>query len=201
MNWLDYIIILIIVIGILYGSAKGFIHSIFSIGGLIVSIIAAKKYHMLVAKLLVSYTGIENILLGFIQKNKVTEAFMFSMPVDKGFSDLYQYITMVIINCIALLLTFMAARACMLLLEALLKGVFKLPVLSALNRSGGAVVGLAQAILILLFCYAIFIPLSSLGKFDYIHQAIATSMLSKYFYQYNFILGWALDTALNIFIK
>lgn len=201
MNWLDYIIIAIIVLGVVYGAIKGFVHSVFSIGGLIISIIAAKKYHMFVAKFLIDYTRIEDILLGFIQKNKVTEVFMFSIPVNKGFSDLYQYITMVIINCIALLLAFMAARVCMLLLEALLSGVFKLPVLSVINRSGGAVLGLTQSILILLLCFAIFVPMSSIGKFDFIHQAIGSSLLSKYFYKYNFILGWALNTALNIFIK
>ncbi|MDD2481241.1 MAG: CvpA family protein [Lutispora sp.] len=201
MNWLDYIIIAIIVLGVVYGAIKGFVHSVFSIGGLIISIIAAKKYHMFVAKFLIDYTRIEDILLGFIQKNKVTEVFMFSIPVNKGFNDLYQYITMVIINCIALLLAFMAARVCMLLLEALLSGVFKLPVLSVINRSGGAVLGLTQSILILLLCFAIFVPMSSIGKFDFIHQAIGSSLLSKYFYKYNFILGWALNTALNIFIK
>ena len=201
MNWLDYIIITIIVLGVVYGAIKGFVHSVFSIAGLIISIIMAKKYHMFVAKLLVDYTRIEDILLGFIQKNKVTEAFMFSIPVNKGFNNLNQYITMVIINCIALLLAFVAARVCMLLLEALLSGVFKLPVLSAINRSGGAVLGLTQSILILLLCFAIFVPMSSIGKFDFIHQAIGSSLLSKYFYKYNFILGWALDTALNIFIN
>ncbi|MPM70996.1 hypothetical protein SDC9_117959 [bioreactor metagenome] len=200
MNWVDYIIVSIIAIGVLYGAARGLIHGLFSIGGLIVSIIAAKKYSGLVAEALVAYTGIENKLLEFIQKNKITEAFAFSLPVEKGFDDLYQYITMVIINCIALLLAFMAVRICMLLLEALLKGVFRLPVLSTINHSGGAILGLVQSVLILLFIYAIFIPIASVEKFNFMQQAIETSLLSKYFYKYNFMMSWALDTALNIFI-
>lgn len=201
MNWVDYIIISVITIAVLYGAARGFVRGIFSIAGLIVSFIVTKRYYTFMARLMVDYTSIEDILLGFIHKNKITEAFAFSMPLDKGFNDLYQYITMVIINCIAMFLAFIAARVCMLLLENLLQGIFKLPVLSAINHSGGAILGLVQAILIILFCYAIFVPLSSLEKFAFIHQAISTSLLSKYFYQYNFLLGWALDTALNIFVK
>mgnify|MGYP001267181274 CR=1 FL=1 len=201
MNWLDYTILSIITIFTLYGAARGFIHGLFSVGGLIISIIVAKKYYAHFAEFLIEKTGIEDVLLSFIEKNKVTEAFAMTLPFDKGFNDIYQYITIVIINCIGILLVFMAARICLSLLEVFLKEVFRLPVLSTINHSFGALLGFTHAVLIILICFAIFMPLASLEKFDFIHQAISNSLLSKYFYQYNFIFGWALNTTLNIFIK
>lgn len=201
MNWLDYIILSVITIGVLYGAARGFIHGLFGVGGLIISIIAARKYYGHFAEFLIEKTGIEDTLLTFIEKNKVSEAFALTLPLDKGFNNIYQYITIVIINCIAIFLVFLAARICISLLEALLKEVFRLPVLSTINHSFGAILGLIHAILLILFCFAMLMPLASLEKFDFIHQAMSNSLLSKYFYQYNFIFGWALNTALNILIK
>lgn len=201
MNWLDYTILSVITILTLYGAARGFIHGLFSVGGLIISIIAAKKYYAYFAEFLIEKTGIEDTILAFIVKNKVTEAFALKLPFDKGFNNIYQYITIVIINCIAILLVFLAARICLSLLEALLKEVFRLPVLSTINHSFGAILGFTHAVLIILFCFAMLMPLASLEKFDFINQAISNSLLSKYFYQYNFIFGWALNTTLNIFIK
>lgn len=201
MNWVDYIILSVITISVLYGAARGFIYGLFSIAGLAVSIIAAKKYYVNLAEFLVEKTKIEEVLLSFIEKNKVTEAFTAIEPLEKGFSNLYQYITFVIINCIAIFLVFIAARVCVSLLEALLKEVFRLPVLSTINHSFGAILGLVHAILLLIFLYAMLMPLASLEKFQFINEAMTNSLLSKYFYQYNFIFHWALNTALNIFIN
>lgn len=190
-----------IIISVLYGAARGFIYELFSMIGFAASIIIARKYYVNLAEFLIHKTKVDDILLGFIEKNKITEAFSTIEPLEKGLSNIYQYITLVIMNCISIFLIFIAARICISLLEALLKEVFKLPVLSNINHSLGALLGFARAILILIFFYAMLMPLASLEKFLFIHEAMTSSLLSKYFYKYNFIFNWALNTALNIFIS
>ena len=199
MNWLDYTILAVITIGVLRGAVKGFIHGIFSAGGFIVAIIIGKKYYGSLAKLLLEKTTIEKFLINIIENNKVIEAFSFVFPADKGFNNIYQFVVLVIINCIAIFIVFIGARICIGLLEALLKEVFSLPVLSIYNHSFGAILGLANGILIILFLFAMLIPLASIEKFSFLYSSMEDSLLSRYFYDYNFIFNWILNSVTNLF--
>ena len=207
MNWLDYGVLAIIAISTLAGAAKGLIHSFFQFAGLIISIIVSKKYYIFVSNLIINNTKIETAIHAFIGKKGVSEALSdgsfleglyLTLPTGKLFNDFTGYITAVIINCIALLITFITIRICIALIETLLKEVFKLPVLSTINHSGGAILGLVGSILALILIFAVLIPISLLEKFAFLKEAIEVSVLSKYFYSYNFILKWMLDNALNI---
>lgn len=210
MNGLDYAILVILVIGVLSGAIRGLIHSFFQLAGLIIAVITAKKYYTYVSAFIITYTNIENTIHAFISKKNVNEVLSsggfleelyLTLPAGKMLNDFAGYITAVLINCIALFITFIAARICIALLEILLKEVFKLPVLSTINHSGGAIFGLVETILVLLLAYAILVPVAAFGRFDMINKAIEASTLSKYFYSYNFILKWIFDNALNIIIK
>lgn len=210
MNGLDYAVLVILVIGVLAGAIRGLIHSVFQLVGLIIAIIAAKKYYTYVSNFIISNTNIENAIHAFINKKNVSEVLSngglleelyLTLPVVRILNDFTGYITMVLINCIALFITFMAARICIALLEVFLKEVFKLPVLSTINHSGGAIFGLVETVLVLLLVYAILVPVATFGRFNMINKAIETSTLSKYFYSYNFILKWIFDNTLNIIIK
>lgn len=210
MNVLDYAVLVILVIGVLAGAVRGLIHSLFQLAGLIIAIIVAKKYYVFVSNFIVANTNIENTIHAFINKKNVNEALSsgglleelyLTLPAGKMLTDFTGYITTVLINCIALFITFMVARICIALLEAFLKEVFKLPVLSTINHSGGAIFGLVETILILLLVYAILVPVATFGRFNMINEALETSTLSKYFYSYNFILKWIFDNALNIIIS
>ena len=186
-------------IGVLRGAVKGFIHGIFSAGGFIVAIIIGKKYYGSLAKLLLEKTSIEKFLINIIENNKVIEVFSFVFPADKGFNNIYQFVVLVIINCIAIFIVFIGARICIGLLEALLKEVFSLPVLSIYNHSFGAILGLANGILIILFLFAMLIPLASIEKFSFLYSSMEDSLLSRYFYDYNFIFNWILNSVTNLF--
>lgn len=201
MNWLDYSILIIIVIGVLTGAFKGLIHSFFQFTGLIISIIAAKKYYGFVSQFMIANTNIETAIHTFISQKNIMEELYLTLPTAKVLGDFTGYITVVVINCIALFTTFMAVRICIALLEALLKEVFKLPVLSTINHSGGAIFGFVESVLSLLLIFAILVPISTFGKLDFISRAIEGSILSKYFYSYNFILKWILENALNAITK
>lgn len=207
MNWLDYGVLAIVGIGTLAGAAKGLIHSFFQFAGLIISIIASKKYYVFVSNFIINNTNIETAIHAFIGEKGVSKALSdgafledlyLSLPSSKMFNDFTGYITTIIINCLTLLITFITIRICMTLIETLLKEVFKLPVLSTINHSGGALLGLIGSVLALILIFAILIPISLLERFVFLKEAIEASVLSKYFYSYNFILKWIIDNALNI---
>lgn len=207
MNWIDYGVLAIVGIGTLAGAAKGLIHSFFQFAGLIISIIASKKYYVFVSNFIINNTNIETAIHGFIGEKGVSKALSdgafledlyLSLPSSKMFNDFTGYITTIIINCLTLLITFITIRICIALIETLLKEVFKLPVLSTINHSGGALLGLIGSILALILIFAILIPISLLERFVFLKEAIEASVLSKYFYSYNFILKWIIDNALNI---
>jgi len=198
---LDYTILGIITVGVLNGAIRGFIHGIFRTCGIILAIIIGKMYYRVLANTLIEKTAIEDILTNFIQNNKVVEAFSFVFPPDGGLNNIYQFITLVIINCISIFILFIGARICIALLEALLSEIFSLPVLSFFNHSFGAILGLVNGVLIILFLFAMLIPLASIEKFGFIYRSIDSSLLAKYFYQYNFIFNWILKSATDLFMS
>ena len=209
MNWLDYTILILIVVSVLYGAVRGLIHSLFKFAGLIASIIITKMYYGYVTKFIIDNTNIVASVNTFIAKKNLDggslntglmEELYMTLPVGMIIDDFTGYIAMVIINCIALFITFIIVKLCLSLLELLLKEVFKLPVLSTINHSGGAILGLVESILILLLIFALAVPISTFSSLSYINSSIEASVLSKYFYSYNFILKWILDNALNIIL-
>ncbi len=207
MNWVDYLILAIIVVSVLYGAARGLIHSIFKLVGLIGSIVITKLYYVFVTEFLIEYTGIVGAVSTFVS-NKSSGGESLNMGLLEGMAlpagilieKFSEQIVAIIVNCIGLLATFAVVRLCITLLELLLKEAFKLPVLNTINYTGGAILGLVESILILLVVFALTIPFSALGSFSYINSSIGESVLAKYFYSYNFILSWIVQSALSILL-
>lgn len=206
LNWLDYFILIFVVISILYGAARGFIHSLFKFIGLIASIIITKLYYSHVAEFIIDNTKIVSSINAFLTNKNLSsdnfnsgfmEVFNIMVPVEIMIDGFSNYLTMLLINTIALVATFFVIRLCILLLELLLKEVFKLPILNILNYMGGAILGFIGSVFILLLIFTLITPMSVFNNFDYISRAIEESSFSGYFYSYNFILKWILENTKN----
>lgn len=198
MNGVDYTILIIIVVSVLYGAARGLIHSLFKLVGFIASIVVTRLYYGSVAKLIIENTSVVSKINNSLAIKG--ENLLSVLPVGKITDDFHSYIIMVIINCIALFATFIVIKLALTLLELLLKEVFKLPVLKTVNYSGGALFGLIESVFLLLLIFALAIPLSNLERFSFIGATIKESLFARYFYTYNFILKWLLDSALSIIL-
>lgn len=205
MNWIDYAIIAILLLGAFSGYRKGLLMSVSSIICLMVSILVAKTYYKAVALLLVENTAIEEKIRiyltekGFIQSMLMSpsgESTVFSMSKSFG-SDLNSFVTVLIINAISVVLIFLAARLLLGIAEGLLAGVMSVPGLKEVNGIGGAVVGLLKNIIIIMLAFMIIAPASSLKPLSMISEGLEASTLAKYFYTYNFILGWIWTAALD----
>ncbi len=205
MNWIDYAIIAILLLGAFSGYRKGLLMSVSSIICLMVSILVAKTYYKVVALFLVENTAIEEKIRvyltekGFIQSMLLSpsgESTVFSMSKSFG-TDLNSFVTVLIINAISVVLIFLAARLLLGIAEGLLAGVMSMPGLKEVNGIGGAVVGLLKNIIIIMLLFMIIAPASSLKPLSMISEGLEASTLAKYFYTYNFILGWIWTAALD----
>ena len=207
MNWIDYIIIAIIVLGMFIGVRKGFIMAVSNIVCLVASVFIAKEFYKPVAELLIKNTKIEDSFSKFLVENnlirnlpsQVLENGSFFGIKNTAAGDINNFITILIINALAMIIIFVAARFSLSIIEAMLSGFFKLPGLKEINIFGGAVIGLASSVLILMVIFAFVIPMSSFKGMETLTQGIKTSVLANYFYSYNYILGWLWNTALDMF--
>ena len=205
MNWLDSVIIIALVFGGINGLTKGFITSITKLFGLIISIFIAKTYYIMMTTFIIKNTDIEDKIMEFVFK-KDASSNLFDVPLSalKTLSvggeltnNINSFIAVAILNAISLLVIFVGCRIIFAFIEMFLNGLFKLPGLNDVNRVGGLFIGLAISALGLLVFFAIIIPITNVGSWEFMSNAIQASTLSKYFYSYNFILSWILDSALN----
>ena len=68
MNWVDAVILAVILVAVIKGYVDGFVVSLLNIGGIIVGIIAAKMYFKDLAQFLVANTKLYDRFYGFIHK-------------------------------------------------------------------------------------------------------------------------------------
>lgn len=209
MNWIDYAIIAILVLGAFSGFRKGLLMSVSSIICLIASILIAKTYYKLVALFLVENTSIEEKIAGYISEKAFVQKMLLSpsgenpvFSINKSFgSDLNSFATVLIINAISVVIIFLAARLILGIAEGFLAGVVSMPGLKEVNGIGGAVVGLAKNILMIMLIFTFITPVSALKPLTFIAEGLEASNLAKYFYTYNFILGWIWSAALDFLNK
>lgn len=209
MNWIDYGIIAILALGVISGLRKGLLMSVSSIICLLASIMVAKTYYKAVTIFLVENTSIEEKITGFLSekafvKNMLPaptgESTVFS--VSKSFtSDLNSFATVLIINAISMLIIFLAVRLILALAEGFLVGAFEMPGLREVNSIGGAVVGFVKNVIVIMLIFTIITPASAIKPLSAIADGIEASVLAKYFYYYNFILGWIWSAALDFLNK
>ena len=70
MAFLDYFIIIIIVVNILYGASKGLINGLFGFASLLASIFITKNYYGFVAEFIITNTNLTDYISSFIIKEK-----------------------------------------------------------------------------------------------------------------------------------
>lgn len=209
MNWIDFGIIAILAFGIISGLKKGLVMSISSIICLLASIMVAKTYYKVLTVFMVENTAIEEKITSFLSEKAFVKNMLLSpsgestvFSISNSFSsDLNSFVTVLIINAISVLIIFMVVRFLLGIAESFLAGIVEVPGLKEINRIGGAIVGFAKNVIILMLIFTIITPVSAMKPLSGIASGIEASTLSKYFYTYNFILGWIWSAALDFLKK
>ncbi|MGI6584952.1 MAG: hypothetical protein GX301_00270 [Gracilibacteraceae bacterium] len=209
MNWIDYLIIAFLAVGVISGFRKGLLKSVFSIICLLASIMVAKTYYKAFTVLLVEHTPLEEKITGFISEKAFVNNLLMSplresavFSISRSFtSDLNAFVTVLIINAISVLIIFVAVRLILGIAEGILSGVVEVPGFREVNSIGGAIVGLVKNTIIIMLIFTIIMPISAIKAFSGISDGIEASALAEYFYSYNFILGWIWTAAAEILNK
>ena len=209
MNWVD-VAIVIFVIGITFIEMnKGLLVSVSSLVCLIISVFIAKTYYKVFTVFLIQNTNIEERILKFLADKNILEDITKSIGINNSMfpvgerlqTDIGLFITVLIVNALSMICIFILARILLSIVEGFLKGASKLPGLKEINNLGGAALGFAKSVLILLLIFTVLIPLSNIGSWTMLRDGIQSSFLAQILYSYNFILGWIWKAALDLIIK
>ncbi len=205
MNWIDYCIIIIMILGVAIGFKKGLLKSIYSIICLLISIIIAKSYYKTLTVFLVKNTPLEEKVIGFLSEKAFLRK-MLLIPLGKSpvfsfsenfFSDINTFAAMLVINAISILAIFLAARLILGIAEDFLSDAVEIPGVREVNRIGGAIIGLGKNVILIMLVFTVMTPISAMRPFSGIMGEIRSSVLAGYFYDYNFILSWIWTAALD----
>ena len=140
---LDVLLLLVIIFCIFNGWRQGLIIAVFNVVGYIFSIYVARIFAPKITEYLLTNTEIsvyiESILSGFMGDINA---------LDLGTGIISGFASNTILNLIAFGVVFAVSSIIISTIKKLLRGINRIPVIGKLNRIGGAVVGVGNAILI-----------------------------------------------------
>jgi len=125
-------------------------------------------------------------------ENKNTEVYQ-AMAVEGLRDYVIKYVTGVVINAGAFIVVFIVVNIAIRILAVLLDIISKLPVLNTLNKTGGAVVGFLQGMLVIWILCIVLMAFSSTDIAKDIYAQINESKLLTYIYDNNLLL----ETVIN----
>lgn len=192
MNWFDYVILIVLLIGALDGMFKGFIVSFFNIAGIFISLFFAKYFTSYLADFVINNTSIYDSLNKIFIK-RMTTLNPVTMSIIKLIKnkDTSGSLTTAFINIACFLCIFFMLT----ILINILKDSVKLKVyktsLRHIDRAGGFLIGLFKSFIFIFLFFAILTPVIGIipEKNEFI-TALGTSKFAKYFFLYNFIIPW-----------
>ena len=151
MNWALIITVAILLGCLLNGRRRGLIKTVFSLFSLILSIILTT----IVAPTISEYLQSNEAVVNYVE-NKVIEPvgdylIQSDVPLTEGEVDaLLQNLSIPegVINTGTYIVVFLVANLALILIARALDLISKLPVLNSLNKTGGAIAGLAQGLFV-----------------------------------------------------
>jgi len=160
MNSLDYVIITVVTLGLLLGYLRGFIAQIVSISGFILAYLVAFYFYKDFAPVL---------------RNAV------SLPTYQNYEK-YEFIVKglnldtYILNAIAFAILFFGVKVALIVIGRTLSLIAKVPGLNALNRWSGALLGLAEALLIVIIA----VNVMTIVPADGLQKLLSSSSVAPY---------------------
>lgn len=214
MNWILIVVLVILIGNALIGLKVGFIKTIFSLVSMVIALLLTVWLSPNVSSMLKSNDKFHDMITDQVEKmlkleEKETDIseekdFMEGLPLpksmketlienrDKGVENIKEYITEyvsgVIINAVAFIITFLIALIGLWALCFALDIVSKLPILNQINKLAGLAAGLVHGMIIV---WVVFILLTVFGGAKFGQDAfvmIEESELLSYIYNNNLLL-------------
>ena len=215
---LDLIVLGLLALGIAMGYVQGFIKTAFKLVSWVLTLFFTHVFYPYTVRILKltplpgkiseilgnvlripvnaadnAMSTISNLKIPAVLKNSLIENNNYEVYDLLGVHSLAEYInaylTNMVINALAILITFLVVLLLLKLAVVLLDIVDKLPVIHTLNHFLGLMLGVVNGvILVWIFC----LLLTSLGafeKFEALYPAISSSILTNLFYNHNLLLN------------
>lgn len=180
-NWLDIIIISILIFRMLRGFSLGLVLSLFNIIQIILSVILTKRYYIHIYGYINNNPKIYSIFYAMVQF--VLEILFYSKSKEninfipnilaKGLVDL-------IIRIFSIVLIFWVISFFISMILELFSFLLKTPILKQLNKVGGIIFGLLEGLFIIYLFNFILNPISSIFPNTFIGKGIIDSVILNY---------------------
>lgn len=187
MNWLDIIIVIILIYNASKGLRLGFIVSIFNIIGFVLSIFIASRYYSSVYSFIVNspvlyevFERFTEIILTIVLYSKIKNN---PNLVPDLVSDGIVEVTIMIL---AAVLIFAIVNALISILLELASSLFKVPILKQLNKAGGIIFGLIKGVFIVYFISIVLTPIATFLPESLIGRGVYGSLILLYFKDFSF---------------
>lgn len=198
---IDIILAGVLLLGILIGYKQGFVNTFFGlIGGLLAIVLAIITYKPIAAIISPAWgwdTAVYNMISGLAEKAGGTDG-VFSMLfgaitgtdviVGQATNDPISTISTFIINMLVLFGLFIIYSIIILIVTKILNAIASLPIIEAINKLGGAVVGFVGTSVIVIVAFTILFFASKIGYGQSIVDMIDNSYASKYVYYNNIVV-------------
>ncbi len=218
MNWVDGIIITILIISTVRGYSEGFILSLMKIAGLVTSIVVARLYFADLADYLKNNTNLYHKIYAIVSKGLQAKSpsFWDTGTGNTKFMDMLENLALyinsteggiavtsgiaervsdIIMCLLSIALLFVAVRIIFFVVTALLNSVTGLPVLRQFNKLAGLIVGALKGILMLMIIFALVIPIITILPIKWLRLMIGIqdSAVAMFFCRNNFIMSWMME--------
>jgi len=162
MNKVDFVILCIIGLFMLFGYYKGLVKSIFSVVQYFIVISLAIVFSPAVSKILIERFNLDLLIINWIKSN----ISLVSDTVNIISEEILQNITGRIINVFSIVILFIILKIICTFVIAILNKIVNLPIISLVNRLGGLVIGAINGILVVyvLILLINWLPLESLNS-------------------------------------
>jgi len=180
-NWIDIIIISILIYRMLKGFTLGLVLSIFNIIQTILSVILTKRYYIYIYGYINNNPKIYNLfekmvefILGILFYSKSKKDFSFIPDlISKGLVGL-------IIKIFSIILIFWIINFLISIVLELFSFLLKTPILKGLNRISGLIFGLMEGLFIIYLFSFILSPISTIFPNTFLGEGIINSVILNY---------------------
>jgi uncharacterized membrane protein required for colicin V production len=209
-NWLDILILIIIVFSAVRGGMVGFIRSVVGLISLIIAFFSANIYYDNLASLIVEQSVVKDGLKGFFSKDIFSQFKIPSIDFSQqlsGFGDVEKYLdklfvrskfitdamavdfsefmAQIIVNIIAWLAVFLVAFLIVRLIGVVLEEVFKLPLLKSINAIAGFAIGIVKGSLTVFLIIIVLQFLGHISQTGQLSKVVENSVFAFYILKYN----------------
>mgnify|MGYP000960677818 CR=1 FL=1 len=190
MNWVDIIIISILIYTVIKGLSFGLVLSVFNIVQIILSAILTKKYYIYVYGYINDNPKIYNLF------NKMVQFILNILFYSKSKKDLdfipnliSKGLVNIIIGIFSIIIIFWLSNILISILLELFSFLLKVPILKQLNKIGGIIFGLLEGLFIIYLLSLILTPISSVFPKTFLGKGILGSRILKYIKEISLFKG------------